>query len=100
MNVNEYGVVLQFCVSFNMSAYTNLSITFTKPDLTTLTVPATLGAITVSTPLGTFAAQTYATYVFVQGNVDQAGEWSARLTYQDAGPTQLISTPRTFTVGT
>lgn len=99
MNVNEYGVVLQFGVSFNMAQETSLSLTFTKPDLTTLTVAASLGNTPIVTPLGTFAANTYVTYTFLQGQVDQAGSWSVRLTYKDATPAQLISTVGRFTVG-
>jgi hypothetical protein len=98
MNVNEYGVVLQLGVSFDMSSYTSLSLTFTKPDLTLLTVIAVLGVAPVTTPLGIFAANTYVTYKFLAGQVNQAGLWSVRLTYQDASPAQLISTIGTFTV--
>lgn len=99
MNVNEYGVTLQFGVSFDMSANTSLSFTFTKPDLSTLTVAGTLGTIQITTTEGIFAANTYATYRFVAGNVDQAGDWSVRLTYLDASPARLISTIGHFTVG-
>lgn len=99
MNVNEYGVVFQFGVSFNMSAQTSLSLTFTKPDGTTLTVAAGLGIVDVQTPLGLFSADTYATYTFLNGQVNQSGAWTVRLTYQDANPTQLISSIGHFTVG-
>jgi hypothetical protein len=99
MNVNEFGVNLQFEVSFNMAAFTSLSLTFTKPDLTTLTVTPALGIVDTTTPLGVFAADTYVVYTFLAGQVNQAGNWSARLTYQDGSPAQLISTPGTFTVG-
>lgn len=98
MFVNEYGIELQFGVSFDMSANTSLSFTFTKPDLTLLTVAGVLGVSPVTTPLGVFAANTYATYTFVNGNVDQEGEWQVRLTYHDASPAQLISSIGKFTV--
>lgn len=98
MKINEYGVVLQFGTSFDMSSYTSLSLTFTKPDLSTLTVTPTLGVGAVSTPLGSFATHTYVTYTFLSGQVNQAGSWSARLTYQDATPARLISDVGTFTV--
>lgn len=98
MNVNEYGVVLQFGTSFDMSAHTSLILNFTKPDGTTLSVSATLGAIDAVTPLGTFAAHTYVTYTFLSGQVNQTGSWTVRLTYQDAAPTQLISNVGTFVV--
>jgi hypothetical protein len=99
MNVNEYGVTLQFCVSFNMANQTSLSFTFTKPDGTTLTVVGTLGVVQVSTPLGIFAADTYATYTFTSGQVTESGTWKVRLTYTDASPAQLISNVGTFVVG-
>lgn len=98
MNLNEYGVVLQFGVSFNMVSETSLSLAFTKPDGTTLTVPAVLGIVDISTELGTFTGYTYVTYTFTSGQVDQTGQWSVRLTYKDASPAQLISTPGYFTV--
>lgn len=98
MNVNEYGVMLQFCVSFDMSAYTDLTFVFTKPDLTTFSVPAALGTLTVTTPLGIFTGNTYATYIFVDGDVDQEGDWEVRLIYDDATPAHLISTIGRFTV--
>lgn len=98
MNVNEYGIQLQFEVSFNMAAFTSLSFTFTKPDATTLTVAGNLGILQITTPLGIFAPNTYATYVFKQGDITQEGLWSVRLTYTDASPAKLISTIGTFTV--
>lgn len=99
MNVGDFGVVLQFGTSFDMSSETALSLTFTKPDLTTLVVTPTLGTQPVSTPLGVFAANTYVNYTFLTGQVDQAGVWSARLTYTDSvAVTQLISSVGTFSV--
>lgn len=81
-----------------MAANTSLSFTFTKPDETTLTVVGQLGVPPVITPLGIFAANTYAIYTFVNGDVDQDGEWAVRLTYLDATPAQLISSIGKFTV--
>lgn len=98
MNVNEYGVVFQMGVSFNMVSNTSLSFTFTKPNGTILTVSAVLGTLQITTPVGVFAPNTYATYTFANGDVNQVGTWSARLTYIDAAPTKLISTPATFVV--
>lgn len=46
----------------------------------------------------TFAPFLYVQYVFQSGDVDQAGCWSARLTYLDATPRKLISDPGTFMV--
>ena len=104
MNLNEYGVAFVFSTGFNMSAFTSISITFTKPDLTTLTVSSP--SVTVpNTPLtttdGIFAANEYAQYYFVTGDVNQVGEWSARVIYNNTGasPSQhLISDIGTFTI--
>lgn len=98
MIVGEYGVIFQMGVSFNMSAFTSLSLTFTKPDLTTLTVIPSLGVVQISTPEGIFSANTYVTYTFLNGQVNQIGDWTVRLTYMDATPAKLISTIGSFIV--
>ncbi|NIA67779.1 hypothetical protein HBA54_04175 [Pelagibius litoralis] len=96
MNLNEYGVIFRHGVGFDLSSNTALSITFTKPSGATLTVsnpsvtaPASIG--------GSFSANEYFSYVFADGNVDEAGEWSVRATYTD-GSKQLISDAVTFII--
>lgn len=101
MNVNEYGVVFRIGVGFDIHAFSTLSITFTRPDGTTLTVSnpnVTVGGFDVLTTLGTFSANQYALYTFQNGDVTKPGLWTARLTYQDTTPRQLISSPGTFTI--
>lgn len=98
MNVNEYGIQLQFGVSFNMAAYASLTFNFTKPDGTVLTVPGTIGNTAITTPLGSFAAYTWASYTFQMGDVNQVGIYKVRLIYQDVTPAHLISSPGSFTV--
>lgn len=101
MNVGEFGVVFRMGVSFDISGEDSLSLTFTKPDGTTLVVSSGVGvgATTVVTPAGTMLAHQYATYTFLPGDVDQSGSWSSRLTYiDDIGARKLISLPGTFTV--
>lgn len=100
MNVNEYGVDFLMSTSYDMSGFTSLSLEFTKPDDTTLVVtdPAvSVPASPVATTAGTFAANQYISYTFQIGDVDQTGEWSARLTYVD-GSKRLISEIALFTV--
>ena len=87
-----------------MSANTGLSLIFTKPDGTLLTVTnpqVTISASSYSpttTPnLGTFAGNTYFLYTFANGNVDQSGTWKVRGHYTASG-VLLISNPATFTV--
>lgn len=101
MNVNEYGVVFAFSTSFDMSSFTSISVDFTKPDGTTLTVTnpsVTVPNTDLVTTLGTFLANKYAKYVFQNGDVNQSGLWSARVVYTDATPQHLISDVGTFTV--
>lgn len=98
MNVNEYGIQLQMGVSFNMINHTSLVFDFTRPDATTFTRAGALGITPVSTPAGNFAANTYATYTFVNGDINQVGDWKVRLVYQDATPAQLISSIGQFVI--
>lgn len=100
MNLNEWGIHLWFSVGFDLRGFDALSIEFTKPDLTTLTVtnPAvSVGTMDVQTIFGTFPANKYADYVFTVGQVDQEGEWSARLTYTDSTQ-HLISDVAAFVI--
>lgn len=100
MRVNEYGVLFYYGVSFDMSAYDNLSLAFTKPDGTLLTVNSpsvTINPSPVTTDKGTFSGNTYAIYRFVEGDINLAGAWTVRLTYTD-GVQNLISQISNFTV--
>lgn len=102
MRVGEWGVVFLFSTGFNMQNSTLLSLKFTKPDGTALTVTnltgVTVGTSPITTTLGVFAANQYVQYTFKNGDVNQAGTWVAQLTYQDATPQNLISDPSSFTV--
>lgn len=98
MNLGEYGTILYFSTGYDMSAKTTLTITFTKPDATTLTKTATVGSGNVTTTAGVFVDKMYAQYTFATGDVDQAGTWSARVTYTDAVPKHLISDSATFVI--
>lgn len=101
MNVNEYGVMFLFSTGFDMSAHTALQINFTKPDgsLLTKTNPnVTLGTVPITTTAGLFAAHFYVQYTFVNGDVNQVGDWSARVIYDDATPLHLISDVAQFTI--
>jgi hypothetical protein len=103
LNVNEWGVAFVFSTGFNMASFTSISITFTKPDQSTLTVAnpdVTVPNFDLMTTDGTFLANEYAKYVFQNGDVNLAGNWSARVTYDDATPQHLISDVGTFTIST
>lgn len=106
VNENEYGVACVFNTSFNMSAFTTLSILFIKPDGTTLLKTSTSNNVTcpnvnISTALGTFLANQYAQYYFIANDLNQTGVWQARVIYDNTGasPSQhLISNLSSFTV--
>lgn len=85
--VGSYGVQILVGVGMNLSAFTALELTFTKPDGTTLVVtnPAVaVGGADVVTDVGTFLATQYLTYTFTVGQLSLAGNWHVRLKYTDA----------------
>lgn len=94
MNANEYGIDIKFNVNFVLTGAVTLSLAITKPDGTALTVVPTIGLVTY----GSFAANEYAIYRTQLGDIDQAGTYTARLTYNDALPSRLISDIASFTV--
>ncbi len=102
VNEGEFGVACVFYTAYDMSGYTDLQIQFTKPvsgDL--LTVDATCPNVDVVTALGTFLANEYAQYFFVDGDLDEVGVWYARVIYdkEDASPAlRLISNSSSFEV--
>lgn len=94
MNANEFGIDIAFNVNFTLTGATTLSLAITRPDGTLLTVVPTIGAVS----LGSFLANQYAIYRTVLGDINQAGTYTARLTYNDALPSRLISDIASFTV--
>lgn len=104
MNVGDYGVQFVFGSSpaLDLSSFSVLSLVFTRPNGTTLTVttpdlsvpatPVTIGGVT-------YAANTYASYFFQDGDVTVPGVWKARLNYQNASPILLHSNYGSFLVG-
>jgi hypothetical protein len=99
MNVGEYGLVMNLNVNFDISAATSLQLAITRPDGTTIAGVPTVGAVDLVTGdgNGTFLAHKYCTYTFVAGDLSQAGDYLARVTYTDASK-RLISDPTSFTV--
>jgi hypothetical protein len=101
VNEGEYGVACVFYTAYDMSAFTTLQIQFTLPDATLLTVAATCPNVQVVTALGTFPANEYAQYFFVNGDLSQLGVWYARVIYDESTaspPLHLISNSSSFTV--
>lgn len=98
MNVGEYGLVLNLNVNFDISAATTLQLAITRPDGTVVNGVPTVGAVDLSTSdQGTFAAKQYCIYKFQTNDLNQAGNYTARLTYTDATK-RLISDPTSFSV--
>lgn len=85
-----------------MSAFTSVAIHFDKPSGDILIVTnadgVTVPSSPVTTTLGIFLANKYVAYTFQDGDVDEIGEWSCRVVYDDADPQHLISDVATFEV--
>ncbi len=101
VNEGEYGVASVFYTAYDMSAFTTLQIQYTKPvsgDI--LLVSATCPNVDVVTALGTFLANEYAQYFFVDGDLDEVGVWYARVIYTKTGSpnVKLISNSSSFEV--
>ena len=100
MNANEYGLTHNLNVAYDLSGYTGLVITYTRPDKSTFTAASPLVQINASpynAAVGTFAGNQYARYTFVNGDLTVPGVYSARLTYTDQSK-RLISDVVSFTV--
>lgn len=98
MNANEYGILFEFGTGFDMSGNTSLSLVFTRPDATVLTV--TNPAVTISAAAAPpFLGNQYMKYTFASGDINQAGSYSVRAIYNDGLPSHLISNVGTFVVG-
>lgn len=103
MNNGEYGILFLLDTNFTLPGYLTLSMTFTKPSGATLgpIVPPDLsvGAVDYDTETkGIFQANEYVSYTFQNGDVNEAGLWSVRLTRTDSTPRTLISDPGQFTI--
>ncbi len=101
VNEGEYGVACVFYTAYDMSTFTTLQIQFTKPvsgDI--LLATATCPNVDVVTALGTFLANEYAQYFFVDGDLDELGVWYARVIYTKTGSPnlKLISNSSSFEV--
>ena len=81
-----------------MSGSSELTLVFTKPDKTTLTVTTSNGVTAPAQALGSLNASTYFSYTTAAGDIDQAGTWTVQGTYNDATPKTFISDSANFTV--
>mgnify|MGYP000126732922 CR=1 FL=1 len=96
LKVGEIGKTIRVNTDFDLSANTELTLTFTKPDATTLTKTKTTDGVSapgtpVTDPDGNvFAANEYMEYDFASGDLDQAGRWFVKATYTDGTPKTFI----------
>ena len=106
LTVGETGKTIRVAAGFDMSSNTELTLTFTKPDLTTSVKTKTGGEVTLGAgvtddDLGVLAANEYVEYEVEVGFLDQPGDktdddpWKVYLTY-----TNTASTPDDIFIGT
>jgi hypothetical protein len=98
MRVGECGKIITCATSYDMSGSTELTLVFTKPDKTTLTVTTSNGVSAPGQALGSLSASTYFSYTTAAGDIDIKGTWTVQGTYNDASPKTFISDIATFTV--
>lgn len=107
MRVGESGKTIRLKLGYDANANTELTITFTLPDNSTVTKTKTGGEVTLGTvtvtddDLGVLAANEYVEYETEVGFLSQSGTWCAYVTYDNTNATpadKFISDPDTFTV--
>ena len=112
LKVGEVGKIIRVAAGFDMSSNTEITLTFTKPDLTAHIKSLTAGELTLGSgvtdpDLGVLAANEYVEYDVEVGFLDQPGEktddapWKVYLTYTNTTPTPddiFIGTCNPFTV--
>lgn len=89
--------------TFDLSGFTELTLTFTKPSETVVTKVTADGvtapAVTVTDPtLGELLANTYFEYPIESGLIDELEEWQVKGTYTDGTPKNFPGTCDFFTV--
>lgn len=71
--VGAFGMLFIMGVSFDLSGNSSLQFTFLKPDKTTLVAVGVIGTTSLTTTQGIFAPNTWASYTFQDGDLDQVG---------------------------
>lgn len=104
LKVGEIGKTIRLDAQYDLSANTELTVEFTKPDGTTLTKTKTSNGVTapgveVTAPDGTvYEANTYFEYDFISGDLDQSGIWYVEGIYEDGTPKKFIGNQDSFSV--
>ena len=97
-NVGEYGIAYDVNVNYDLSAATKVQMDITRPDKTKIGGDAVVGLVDLVTQdMGTFPAKKYCTYVFKDGDLNQTGDYTARVVYTDSTK-RLICDPVGFSV--
>ena len=99
LKVGEIGKIIRVGCGFDLSANTELTLTFTKPDASILTKTKTTDGVSApGVAGGDYLANEYMEYDFASGDLDQAGRWFVKATYNDATPKTFIGGCVEFTV--
>lgn len=92
IRVGESGKPIRIDAGFDLSGYTELSLTFTDPsgnanEVTHASSPAVSAPATKveDVDLGTLNASQYFEYTFPASQFDEAGSWTVRAKYTDTG---------------
>jgi hypothetical protein len=94
IKVGEIGRRIYFAANYDMSGASSVSAKLTKPSGVEITVVPTVQGVA----FGSYLANQYATYDTQAGDIDEAGTWSACLTYNDSTPKTYHSDDDTFVV--
>ena len=104
IKVGEIGKIININAAFDLSGNSDLQLSFTKPDLTTLLVNKAGGVSAPAVPFtdpdtgDVFAANEYWSYATVSGDIDQTGGWSVHGRYIDVTPKEYCGDTANFTV--
>jgi hypothetical protein len=89
--VGDTNIAFRVNAGYDMTSFTELTLTFTKPDLTNVTKTTTDGVIlgtgVVDSDIGTLPANEYVEYPIEASFLDQAGTWYVTLKYTDTTTT-------------
>ncbi len=100
----EIGKIININAAFDLTGNTDLQLSFTKPDLSTLLVDKAGGVSAPAVPFTdpdtgeVFNAGEYWSYATKSGDIDQTGAWKVHGRYIDATPKEFCGDTATFTV--
>lgn len=104
IRIGEYGKKFRVNTDFDLSGNSELTLIFTRPDLTTFNKTSADGVVAPGVPVTdpdtgeTFEANEYMEYLTASGDIDQTGQWTVQAQYDDITPKRFIGDVATFTV--